>query len=72
MTKYILIALIFIGTIAQVFWADWIIQNIFHKDINNWVILGSLLLLALATPKALNGVFFLAMAASTIYIWVLM
>jgi hypothetical protein len=72
MIKYILIALIVIGTIAQVFWADWIVKEIYNKDINNWIILGSLLLLALATPKALNGVFFLAMAASTIYIWVLM
>lgn len=72
MTKYILIALIFIGTIAQVFWADWIVKEIYNKDINNWIILGSLLLLALATPKALNGIFFLVMAASTIYIWVLM
>ena len=72
MTKYILIALIAICTIAQVFWVDWIIQNIFHKDINNWTILGSLVLLALATPKALNGVFFLVMVVSTLYIWILM
>lgn len=72
MIKYILIALIVIGTIAQVFWADWIVKEIYNKDINNWIILGSLLLLALATPKALNGVFFLAMVVSTIYIWVLM
>lgn len=72
MTKYILIALIAICTIAQVFWVDWIIQNIFHKDINNWAILGSLVLLALATPKALNGVFFLVMVVSTLYIWILM
>lgn len=72
MTKYILIIALIAGCIAPVFWADWIIQSIFNKDINNWVIFGSMLLLGLVTPRALNGVLCLAMVAATLYIWVLM
>ena len=65
-------ALFVIGIVAQVFWADWIIQSIFNKDINNWLVLASLCIIALVTPNALRGIAMMAMVVSTIYIWILM
>jgi hypothetical protein len=65
-------ALFAISIVAQVFWADWIIQTIFNKDINNWLVLASLCIIALVTPNAMRGLAFLVMVVSTLYIWILM
>ena len=66
------VSAIVIGIVAQVFWADWIIQTIFNKDINNWLVLASLCIIALVTPNALRGIAIMAMVVSTLYIWALM
>ena len=71
--KYIILAPVLgILIIVQVYWADWIIKAIFHRDINNWMILISLFTIALFTPKALSGLTVLAMVVSTAYIMFLM
>jgi len=71
--KYIiLVPILAILFIAQVYWADWIVKEIFHRDINNWMILISLFTIALFTPKALGGLTVFAMVVSTAYIWFLM
>lgn len=64
-----LIALIII---AQVFWTDWIVKEIYNKDINNWMIFLSLVIIALFTPKALSGLTCLMMVMATVYIWFIM
>ena len=55
--------------VAEVYWADWVIQSILNKDYNNWAIFGAMSLIALVTPKALHGIMILGLVLSTIFIW---
>lgn len=63
-------AIIIITAILEVFWADWIIKNVYNKDINNWSILGVMILLALIMPKSLKALPFTVLLLHTVYIWV--
>jgi hypothetical protein len=53
---------------VSVFWADWIIKELFAKDINNWLLLGGLLAIGLCIPRALNGILSLSMVIASLYI----
>jgi hypothetical protein len=58
--------------VAEVYWADWVVQSIFNKDFSNWAIFGALVLIALVTPKALHGIITLSLVLSTLFIWTAM
>ena len=62
------IALTVVLTAISVFWADWIIKELFAKDINNWILLGGLLVTSLCIPKSLSGLLTLAMVIASFYI----
>jgi hypothetical protein len=53
---------------VSVFWADWIVKELFAKDINNWLLLGGLLAISLCIPRALNGILSLSMVIASLYI----
>jgi hypothetical protein len=62
------IALTILLTIVSVFWADWIIKELYDKDINNWLLLGGLIVTSLCIPKSLSGLLTLAMVIASFYI----
>jgi len=62
------IALTVLLTIISVFWADWIIRELYDKDINNWLILAGVIVTSLCIPRALNGILSLAMVVASFYI----
>ena len=69
-TTVAIIALTYIVAITlQIFWCDWIIQSIYNKDINNWLLLAILSVIALLTPRSLNGIICFSMMIATAYIW---
>jgi hypothetical protein len=51
------------------FWAKWVLEGIFLKDFNYWLVAASLAMLILLTPKKLNGTIGFALMCGTIYIW---
>lgn len=55
-------------TTISVFWADWIIKELFNKDINNWVILVGVIVTSLFIPRALSGLLTLVHIAASFYI----
>jgi hypothetical protein len=64
-----IIALVIVPlAIASVFWADWIIKELFNKDINNWLILIGLCVIDLCIPRALTGLLTLSMIIASMYI----
>jgi hypothetical protein len=62
------ITLTVVLSIISVFWADWIIKELFDKDINNWLLLGGLIVTSLCIPKSLRGLLTLAMVIASFYI----
>lgn len=54
----------------QVWWADWVVQSLFNKDYNNWLILAVLFALEILTPDRLRGLTSMLLFLSTIYIWI--
>jgi hypothetical protein len=62
------IALTVVLTIISVFWADWIIRELYTKDINNWLILAGVIVTSLCIPRALSGILTLAMVVASFYI----
>ena len=66
--KLLLIALTILLTIVSVFWADWIVKELFNKDINNWLLLVGLCVISLCIPRALSGILTLAMVVASFYI----
>jgi hypothetical protein len=62
------IALTILLTIVSVFWADWIVKELYDKDINNWLLLGGLLATSLCIPRALSGILTLTMVIASFYI----
>jgi hypothetical protein len=55
---------------AATFWSDWLIKEIFNKDINNWIIAAAYLILCIATPKSLQGLPYFVMVVATLYVWI--
>jgi hypothetical protein len=55
-------------TAVSVFWADWIIRELFNKDINNWLILAVKLIISLFIPRALSGLLTLVYIVASFYI----
>jgi hypothetical protein len=53
-------------------WADYQLNVIFDKDLSFWAIFGSLFLIALVTPKKLNGLTLFALVIGQLYIWFFM
>jgi hypothetical protein len=62
------IALTVVLTAISVFWADWIIRELYDKDINNWLILAGVIVTSLCIPKSLSGILTLAMVVASFYI----
>jgi hypothetical protein len=62
------IALTVVLTAISVFWADWIIRELYDKDINNWLILAGVIVTSLCIPKSLSGLLTLAMVVASFYI----
>jgi hypothetical protein len=62
------IALTVVLTAISVFWADWIIRELYDKDINNWLILAGVIVTSLCIPRALSGILTLAMVVASFYI----
>jgi hypothetical protein len=62
------IALTVVLTAISVFWADWIIRELYDKDINNWLILAGVIVTSLCIPRALSGILTLAMVIASFYI----
>jgi hypothetical protein len=62
------IALTVVLTTISVFWADWIIRELYDKDINNWLILAGVIVTSLCIPRALSGILTLAMVVASFYI----
>ena len=62
------IALTVVLTAISVFWADWIIRELYDKDINNWLILAGVIVTSLCIPKSLSGLLTLAMVIASFYI----
>jgi hypothetical protein len=56
----------------QVWWADWVVQTLFHKDYNNWIILLGLFVFELLTPNKLSGLSSIILFLSTLYIWLVL
>jgi len=54
----------------QVWWADWVVQSLFNKDYNNWLILAVLFVFEILTPERLRGLTSMLLFLSTIYIWI--
>jgi hypothetical protein len=54
----------------QVWWADWVVQSIFHKDYNNWIILLTLFVFEVLTPDKLRGLSSIILFLLTLYIWI--
>ena len=54
----------------QVWWADWVVQSLFHKDYNNWLILAVLFVFEILTPDLLRGLTSILLLLSTLYIWI--
>jgi len=54
----------------QVWWADWVVQSLFNKDYNNWLILAVLFAFEILTPDRLRGFGSTILLLSTIYIWI--
>ena len=55
-------------TTVSVFWADWIIRELFNKDINNWLILAGVIVTSLFIPRALSGLLTLVYVVASFYI----
>jgi hypothetical protein len=62
------IALTVVLTAISVFWADWIIRELYDKDINNWLILAGVIVTSLCIPKSLSGILTLEMVVASFYI----
>jgi len=54
----------------QVWWADWVIQTLFNKDYNNWLILLTLFAFEILTPRCLSGLSSILLFLATLYIWI--
>ena len=54
----------------QVWWADWVVESLFNKDYNNWLILAVLFAFEILTPDRLRGFGSTILLLSTIYIWI--
>lgn len=68
LTAIAFIALTVVLTAISVFWADWIIRELYTKDINNWLILAGVIVTSLCIPKSLSGILTLAMVIASFYI----
>ena len=64
----VIVITIILALTVSVFWADWIVKELFVKDINNWLLLGGLLAIGLCIPRALNGILSLSMVIASLYI----
>ena len=64
----VIVITIILAFTVSVFWADWIVKELFNKDINNWLILAGVIVTSLCIPRALNGILTLAMVVASFYI----
>lgn len=64
------VALVVVMVWFQVWWADWVVQSLFNKDYNNWLILAVLIVFEILTPSRLRGFGSTILLLSTIYIWI--
>jgi hypothetical protein len=64
----VIVITIILALTVSVFWADWIVKELFNKDINNWVILVGVIVTSLFIPRALSGILSLAMVVASFYI----
>ena len=61
-------ALVIFFAYIEVRWASWVLHEMFHKHYTNWQIFAALFVIALFTPKQMQGIIAFVLLLCTLYI----